>query len=83
MQIWSFLGLFRFHFRIGKANKFSQILFCICFRNDHVGHAHATIAGHTYKKHIPEIFCHVCFRNPTGENPTSCVFLVFRLYLFL
>ena len=40
--------LFRFRFRNGKANKFSQILFRFRFRNDHVGHAQATTAGLTY-----------------------------------
>ena len=37
---------FRIRFRNGKANKFPQIFFRICFRNDHVGHAQATTAGH-------------------------------------
>ena len=41
--------LFRFRFRNGKANKFPQICFRICFRNGHVGHTQATTAGHTYK----------------------------------
>ena len=41
--------LFRFRFRNGKANKFPQIFFCICFRNDHVGHAQATTAGPAYE----------------------------------
>ena len=40
---------FRIRFRNGKANKFPQIFFRICFRNDHVGHAQATTAGHAYK----------------------------------
>ena len=38
--------LFRFRFRNGKANKFPQIFFCICFRHGHVGHAQATTTGH-------------------------------------
>ena len=41
--------LFCFRFRNGKANKFPQIFFRICFRNGHVGHAQATAAGHTYE----------------------------------
>ena len=41
--------LFRFRFRNGKAIKFPQIFFRICFRNDHVGHTQATTAGHTYE----------------------------------
>ena len=41
--------LFRFRFRNGKANKFPQIFFCICFRNGRVGHAQATTAGHAYE----------------------------------
>ena len=41
---------FRIRFRNGKAaNKFPQIFFRFCFRNDHVGHAQATTAGHTYE----------------------------------
>ena len=40
---------FRIRFRNGKANKFPQIFFHICFRNDHVGHAQATTAGHAYE----------------------------------
>ena len=44
------LGIcYRFRFRNGKANKFPQIFFRICFRNDHVGQAQATAAGHTYE----------------------------------
>ena len=39
--------LFRFRFRNGNANKFSQIFFRICFRNYCVGHAQATTAGYT------------------------------------
>ena len=27
----------------------TQIFLCICFRSDHVGHAQATTAGHTYE----------------------------------
>ena len=42
---------FRIRFRNGKANKFPQIFFRICFHNDHVGHAQATTAGHAYKIH--------------------------------
>ena len=41
--------LFRFRFRNGKANKFPQIFFRICFCNDHVGYAQATTAGHAYE----------------------------------
>ena len=41
--------LFRFRFRNGKANKFQQIFFRICFGSDHVGHAQATTPGHTYE----------------------------------
>ena len=41
--------LFRFHFRNGKANKFPQIFFRICFRSDHVGHVQARTPGHTYE----------------------------------
>ena len=41
--------LSRFRFRNGKANKFPQIFFRICFCNGHVGHAQATTAGHTYE----------------------------------
>ena len=40
---------FRIRCRNGKAKKFPQIFFRICFRNDHVGHAQATTAGHTYE----------------------------------
>ena len=40
---------FRIRFRNGKANIFPQIFFRICFRNDHVGHAQATTAGHAYE----------------------------------
>ena len=40
---------FRFRFRNGKANKFAQIFFRFRFRNDHVGHAQARTAGHTYE----------------------------------
>ena len=40
------LGIcFGIRFRNGKANQFPQI----CFRNDHVGHAQATTAGHAYE----------------------------------
>ena len=42
--------LFCFRFCNGKANKFPQIFFRICFRNDYAGHAQATTAGHTYEK---------------------------------
>ena len=57
---------FRFLFRNGKAQKFPQIFFCIWFRSDHVGHAQATTAGHTYenKNQTPEIFFRFCFCNP-------------------
>ena len=41
--------IFCFRFRNGKANKFPQIFFRICFRNDDVGHTQATTASHTYK----------------------------------
>ena len=37
---------FRIRFRNGEANKFPQIFFRICFRNDLAGHAQATTAGH-------------------------------------
>ena len=40
---------FRIRFRNGKVNKFPQIFFRSSFRNDHVGHAQATIAGHAYE----------------------------------
>ena len=40
---------FRIRFRNGKANKFAQIFFRNRFRNDHVGHAQATTAGHAYE----------------------------------
>ena len=40
---------FCIRFRNGKANKFPQLFFRICFRNDHVGHAQATTAGHAYE----------------------------------
>ena len=47
----NYLGIcFRLRFRNGKANQFPQIFFRICFRNDHVGQAQATTAGHTYEK---------------------------------
>ena len=61
------LGIFsRFRFRIGEANSFFKILFRNCFRNEHVGHAQATTAGHYYKKTIiPEIIFRICFRNLT------------------
>ena len=38
-----------FRFCNGKANKFRQSFFRICFRNGHVGHAQATTTGHTYE----------------------------------
>ena len=38
-----------FRFRNGKANKFPQILFRICFRNGHVGQMKDTTTGHTYE----------------------------------
>ena len=43
-------SFFHFRFRNGQANKIPQIFFRICFRNDRVGHAHATTAGHTYER---------------------------------
>ena len=46
MKIWRF---FRFRLCNGKASKFSQIFFRICFCSDHVGYAQATTAGHAYK----------------------------------
>ena len=55
---------FRIRFRNGKANKFPQIFFRICFRNDHIGYAQATTAGHAYEiKKIPEIFFRFRFCN--------------------
>ena len=56
--------LFRFRFGNGKAiNKFPQMFFCTCFRNDDVGHAHATTVGHTYEiDSIPEIIFLFRFR---------------------
>ena len=54
------LEIFFYHFRFrnGKANGFAKIFFHICFRNEHLGGAQATIASHTYKNiiQIPEIF---------------------------
>ena len=47
IKIWRFV--FRIRFRNGKANKFPQIFFRIRFRDDHVGHAQATTAGHAYE----------------------------------
>ena len=38
-----------FQFCCGKATKFPQVIFRICFRNGHVGHAQATTAGHTHE----------------------------------
>ena len=43
--------LFRVRFRNGKAKKYPQMFFRICFCNDHVGHAQATTAGHAYEIH--------------------------------
>ena len=41
---------FRFHFRNGKANQFPLIFLRMAFVINHVGHAQATTAGHTYEK---------------------------------
>ena len=41
--------LLRFRIRNGKANKFFQIFFRVCFCNDYVGQAQATTAGHAYE----------------------------------
>ena len=38
----------RFRLRSGKANKFTVIFFCFCFRHAHVGHAQARTPRHTY-----------------------------------
>ena len=43
--------LFRFRFRNGKANKYPQICFRICFHNADVGHAEGTTTGHIYEKY--------------------------------
>ena len=50
MKIWRFSSAFAFVME--KADKFPQIWYCICFRNDHVGHAQATTAGHTYEVNL-------------------------------
>ena len=62
--------LFRFRFRNGQASKFPEIFFRICFRSDHVGHAQARTAGHTYviKIKIPEMFFCFRFRNWAERN---------------
>ena len=44
--------LFRLRFRNGKANKFPQIFFRICFHSGHVGHAQVTTTGHTNRPHL-------------------------------
>ena len=63
--------LSRFRFRNGKANRFPQVLifFCICFRNDHVGHTQATTTGHTYR-HIRNYYLSnsKTFQDGTGNG---------------
>ena len=77
--------LFCFRFRNGKANNVLQIFFRMCFRNDHVGHAQATTAGHAYKKNYnprdsPSLLL-LYFTKEKILNPGICIFC--RSYLSL
>ena len=75
--------LFGFRFRNGKANKFPQIFFRICFGSDHVGHAQATTAGHTYKIiKIQEIFFRFRLRNSTERKSSVLDFFFFACNCF-
>ena len=67
--------LFRFRFRNGKANKIPQIVFRICFHNDHVGHTQSTTASHTYEIKIQEVFFSFRFRNSTERKSLIMGFL--------
>ena len=70
--------LVRFRFRNGMTNQFPQIFFRVCLCSDHVGHAQATTAGHTYEKmRIPEIFFRFRFRNPAERKSQILGFLFF------
>ena len=75
--------LCRFRFRNGKANKFPQIFFRICFRNDHVGHAQATTAGHPCKIKISEILFRLRCRNSTESKSKILGFLYFILLVIV
>ena len=75
--------LFRFRFRNGKANVFPQIFFRICFCNGHVGHAQATITGHTHrtKKKSQRFTFAFAFVIQQRENPKSWDFYLFLLVI--
>ena len=59
--------LFRFRCRHGEASKLPPMFVRFCFRNNHVGHAQATTAGHTYE---------------TISNPSNLVFFFFFFFAF-
>ena len=59
---------------MGRQMHSTRFSFCICFCNDHVGHAQATTASHTYENKMEkqktkttkkklEMFSRFCFRN--------------------
>ena len=76
MKIWGFI--FAFRFRNGKTINFPWIFFSICFRNDHVGQAQTTTAGHTYEKQIKSKRFSFAFafviRKREILNPGICIF---------
>ena len=48
-KIWGVFAAFAFVME--RQIKAPRVFFRICFCNDHVGHAQATITGHTYEDH--------------------------------
>ena len=71
-----------FSVRNGKANKFTQIFFRVCFRNDHVGHAQATIGRPRLRNKLKSRRFSFAFAFVIKERekiPTPGIFIYFRL----